>query len=414
MDYVKIKGGIPLYGEVKIQGSKNSALPILAASILCREAIIRNCPRIEDVNIMIHILRSLGMKCEWNEDELRITQNEEIISFGQIDNYNKLRASVLFAGALTGKTKRAYIPYPGGCTIGARPIDIHIRALKSLGAVIEEKKDGIYINGDNLHASTVIMDFPSVGATENILLLASQICGETRIINCAIEPEIDELICFLNKAGAVIKRNKSEISIMGSKLDKKVEHYIVPDRIVAGTYALAVMGTGGEICLKHAPIGQMHSVLEIIKAMGGDWHLKDDNIIIKSDFNISPLPYIQTRPYPYFPTDLQSQLVAVLTKADGISTIEETIFEDRFKTVYELQRMQADIVVKDNRAVIHGLCKMKGAKVTSTDLRGCAALMIAGMMADGETTVTNLHYAKRGYCDICSDLKNLGADILYG
>lgn len=408
-----MRGGIPLYGELCVQGSKNAALPILAASLLHRGiSVIHNCPRILDVENTVQILQEAGCLVKWQGSSLMIfaenIQNTRISSkYG-----TQMRSSVIFLGSLLGRKGNAILPLPGGCTIGKRPIDLHLDSLKRMGARIEEEKEVLYADTEKMKGAKISLRFPSVGATENIILAAVLAKGTTWIQNAAREPEIMELCRFLKEKGAKIKgEGTSVIVIEGVRQLRDSEFFLMSDRIVAGTYLMAAMSAGGEISLKRAPVSQMTAQLQVLEAMGAQMKMEKNKICLKAPKKIYRLVSVATHPYPGFPTDLQSQLLAVLCKARGRSKIVETIFEGRYQIVPELRKMGAKIKIVAQEAWIEGVEELTGTTVRACELRGGAALIVAGLGASGVTTIENACFIQRGYEDIGRDLRNLGAAI---
>jgi UDP-N-acetylglucosamine 1-carboxyvinyltransferase len=415
LNSIKISGGTPLCGEVVVQGSKNAALPMIAASILCEGvSVLHNCPHIIDVNNMVEILRTIGCKVVWEENSL-------IIDSTYVNSYeiptqlaDKMRSSILMSGALLGRMKNAVISYPGGCVIGERPIDLHLTAFKQMNIGINEREDGLVANTVEIKGNTIDLAIPSVGATENIMLAGVCATGTTIIKNAAKEPEVEELSRFLNKMGGDVKgAGTNTITIKGVKKLHGAQVQIVSDRIAAGTYMLAAIGTRGKITLENAPISHLDALFQIINEMGGTYRIKDNYVVINGENAVNAVADVKTSVYPGFPTDLQSQLLSVLSIAKGESKVSESIFEARFKTVEWLQKMGANIVLDNNHAKVTGVTSLHGENVEAKELRGGAALIIAGLIARGNTTISNAYYIQRGYEDICKDLAMLGADIHY-
>lgn len=423
---IKMQGGKQLCGELRIQGSKNAALPLLAASILVNgTSSFINCPNITDVDCMIKLLRNAGAKVERGETALNI-DSKNIVETHMPSKYaSAMRSSVVLLGAMLGRLGEAYIDYPGGCVIGNRPIDLHIYALKKLGACFEMSGNHIHSYAKKLIGNRIVFPFSSVGATQNAILAAVYADGTTIIENAAREPEITVLCDFLNKAGADIRYSNDFIKngiivINGKRKDSLhgLEYTIVSDRIVAGTYLMSVMATGGWIKLYDAPIKDMDSILEAINSMGGKLTVLPQNseIILEvlDRSKINNLKYIETSAYPGFPTDMQSQLMVVACLAKGKLIIKETVFSNRFKIVDELQRMGAGIdVINKNEALILGSSVLEGRNIIAKELRGGAALVIAGLAADGITIISDAKYIRRGYEDIVGDFVRLGARISY-
>lgn len=415
MNSIKISGGTPLSGEVVVQGSKNAALPMIAASILCKDiSVLHNCPHIIDVYNMVEILKTIGCKVVWEGNSL-------IIDSTYVNSYeiptklaDKMRSSILMSGALLGRMKNAVIPYPGGCVIGERPIDLHLAAFKQMNIGIYEREDGLVANTTQIIGNTINMAISSVGATENVMLAGVCATGITIIKNAAMEPEVEELGRFLNKMGGDVKGAGTEtITINGVKNLHGAQIDIVSDRIAAGTYILAAVGTRGKITLQNAPISHMNALFEVVEEMGASYSLENNNVLIDASYATNPVKNVVTSIYPGFPTDLQSQLLSVLTIAKGISHVSESIFEARFKTVEWLLKMGANIVLDNNHAKIIGVEGLHGEEVRAKELRGGAALIIAGLIAKGNTNILDAYYIQRGYQDICKDLAMLGADIHY-
>lgn len=415
LNSIKISGGIPLCGEVKVQGSKNAALPMIAASILCEGiTVLHNCPHILDVYNMAEILKTIGCKIVWEQDSLII--DSTYVKSYQIPTElaDKMRSSILLSGALLGRLKHAVIPHPGGCVIGKRPIDLHLKAFKQMNIGIYEREDSLIANTVQIKGCTIELTIPSVGATENIMLAGVCATGITTIKNAAKEPEITELSRLLNRMGGDVRgAGTNTITIKGVRKLHGAEISIVSDRIAAGTYILATMGTRGKVILKNAPIGHLGALLRVVDEMGGKYLYVDNQLHVDATEAVKPVSDIQTSVYPGFSTDLQSQLLSVLTIAKGESHVRESIFEARFKTVEWLQRMGANIIVDNNCATIIGVESLHGEKVRAKELRGGAALIIAGLIARGNTTISDAYYIERGYQDICKDLAMLGADIHY-
>ena len=411
-DY-QISGGVPLSGTIDIHGSKNAALPILAASLLHNGVTtLYGCPDILDVRYMIEIIRSLGCDIHWERDLLVIDASQLSVEDLSRSCVGKMRSSILLLGALLGRCQSLKLDYPGGCTIGARPVDMHLKALESMGVYIEEDGEQICCSCRSLKGNRIVLPYPSVGATENLMMAAVLAEGVTWIYNAAMEPEVTELAGFLNKMGAVVcGAGTKRIGVLGRCALKDVEYTIMGDRIVAGTYLLAAAGTKGNIQVCGVESKQLHAVLHICEAMGCTVRAENQTICLEAPYRLLSVDDIHTQPYPGMPTDLQSQLMAVLATTRGETTLYENVFENRFRTAEELKRMGADIHIKKNRAIIRGVEKLRGCSVSAMDLRGGAALIIAGLMAEGDTVVGNSIFVERGYQDICRDLKKLGAAI---
>lgn len=413
MSAIEIIGGKHLHGEVSIQGSKNAVLPMLAACLLNKGTTkINNCPKILDVIHMIRILEELGAFIIWDEDSVIIDTRNLTATVVPEKYVKEMRSSIIVLGALLGRAKEVTISYPGGCSIGSRPIDLHLAALKQLGVQITLDGDAIYCSTNDIVGADIHLEFPSVGATENILLASVLGNGTTRIDNSAKEPEIVELCNFLNALGAKISgMGTDKLVIEGVRELHSVSYNLIADRIVAGTYIAALVGTGGKIVLKGVNDSQLGAVIVIMKKMGCKITCGNDFIKVSASKRPKAVDMIRTKPYPYFPTDMQSQVMSILTHAKGTSIIVENIFEERYKNVVELTKMGANVLSEGKVAVIKGVKRLHGATVNAYDLRGGAGLVIAGLMAEGITTVNNSIYIERGYEDICRDLRELGADI---
>lgn len=410
---IVVRGGRRLEGCLDIQGAKNSVLPILAATILSEEeSIIYGCPDLSDVNNSLKILSHLGCKIKREEDAVII--NPANIHCGNIPDLlmHRMRSSITFLGAVTARCKKAKMTSPGGCELGPRPIDLHIKALKELNILFKECAAVMETDGENIKGAQIYLDFPSVGATENVILAAAMAEGNTIINNAAKEPEIWDLQEFLNKMGAKISGAGTDvIYIEGVKKLHGATHRIIPDRIVAATYLSAAMMTGGDITLGNIKYNHMNAVEALLRDMGACISRKDSTLRLKAPKRIQSISMLRTLPYPGFPTDAQAPVTAALSVADGVSIIVENIFENRFKHCHELCKMGADIKISGRIAVIRGVRKLYGAPVNAMELRGGAALVIAGLAADGVTRISDIEHIERGYQDITGDLKMLGADI---
>ncbi len=410
MGRIRITGGIPLDGEVRIQGSKNAALPIMAAALLNRgTTVLKGCPRIADVFRMEKILQGLGAKTCWQEDTLVICARELQSCAADKDLGEKMRSSIVLLGSLLGRWGEGVLPFPGGCVIGARPIDLHLDALRTLGAEFREEEGCLYARARELRGGEIIFPRSSVGATQNAVLGAVCARGTTVIRGCSREPEVSWLCRFLNQAGGQIRGiGTSCLEIRGvSGLCDTVFH-VPADRIAAGTYVCASAITRGKGILLDPPVGEMRALLKAYEKIGGQYRYKSGKLFLCSQRASGSLGWLETGIYPGFPTDLQSIFLAVLTCARGESRIKENIFEDRFKAVPELQKMGARIALDGRVARIRG-GSLRGALVSARELRGGAALVVAGLGAEGETCVENREFIERGYEDISRDLNALGA-----
>ena len=407
-----IQGGKRLEGEVKISGSKNAALPIIAATILnSGKTTLYNVPNIQDVQTMFEIVKQIGGK-------VTKKNNKIIIDTSKVHKYEipeelmrKMRSSVILAGALIGKYKKAKFSYPGGCDIGSRPIDLHIKGFEKLGIQIREDHGKIECNTEEIIGNQINLDFPSVGATENIILASCLGKGTTILTNAAKEPEIEDLIKYLNKMGAKIKgAGTDRIEIIGVKKLSEISYNIMPDRIEAGTYLVAGAITGGRVKITNANPMHIEPIINKLEEANCKLNVEKNTIEIIAPKRVKAID-IKTMPYPGFPTDLQSIFAALLATGKGTSVITENIFESRYKYVQELNRMGAKIKVECRNAIIKGTKKIQGANVVSTDLRGGAALVIEALVAKGETQINNIDYILRGYEKMEEKLRQLGADI---
>lgn len=417
MNYLEIRGGAALHGEVEVQGSKNAVLPILAACMLgTGECVIENCPAIGDVNDTLEILKTLGCRVVQSGRTVKIDASEAEKYEITATEAARIRSSVLFLGALLGRMKKAILPLPGGCAIGARPVDLHLRALTCLGAEFSGH-DRIEAQVKRLRGGTVRLPMPSVGATENTILAAVAADGETYIENAAREPEIDELCEFLNGRGAHILRTaRGGICISGGRPLGPVRYRMKADRIVTGTYLLAGAATGGKLKISNDSCEHLGALTELLCGMGVQLESRGgaaylDAQAVRED-GLRPVNYLETAPYPGFPTDLQSPLMAVLCRAKGESCICERVFENRFRTAGELAKMGADITTSGRCAVIRGVTQLHGARLRPPDLRGGAALVIAALQAKGCTVIEDTTYIDRGYEQIERDFGSLGADMI--
>lgn len=408
-----INGGRTLHGKIKVDGAKNAFLPIMAASVLCDGQIqLDNYVALSDLDWMREILKTLNIQTEAWQNFLYIdTKNIENNKISH-ELTQKVRASIFILGALLGRFRSAVIAYPGGCNIGTRPIDLHIKGFKALGARIIEKHGYIYCHGENLKAGNVFLDFPSVGATESLMMCACLLDGETTLKNVAKEPEIVDLQNFLNAMGAkVFGAGTDTITIVGVEKMHGAKFKVMPDRIVAGTYLLATAICGGDVLVDGAILSHNESLISFLKQTACQIETFNDKIRLKANKRLSSIDKIETLPFPFFPTDLQSQMMVLQSVSKGVCLLQENLFENRFGVVPELKKMGADIVVKNRTALIKGVEKIYGADVFATDLRAGASLVLAGMKAEGYTTVHNIGFIDRGYEKIEEKYKLLGADI---
>ncbi|MBP0979260.1 MAG: UDP-N-acetylglucosamine 1-carboxyvinyltransferase [Oscillospiraceae bacterium] len=414
MSKLVITGGKKLEGEIFIHGAKNSALPILAATIMCRgETIIHNCPQLSDVEASIKILKYLGCKVSQDKDTVTVNSTNIINSDIPENLMHEMRSSIIFLGALLARCKKTKLSFPGGCELGPRPIDLHIAALKKMGVEITEEHGFLNCSVKNkLKGSKIALSFPSVGATENILLAAASAKGKTIITNAAREPEIVDLANFLISCGAKIKGAGSDnIYIEGVSRLTPCEHVVIPDRIAASTFMSAIAITRGDVLVKNVEPKHLSMMLPIFEEAGCKLNISEKNIKIKNTDRLNKISTIRTMPYPGFPTDLQAPTMAMMTLAKGTSIFVENIFENRYKHVCELNRLGAKISVEGKVAVVYGVDSLSGAITRCTDLRGGASLVVAALAAEGKTEILDISHIDRGYNQIEETLKNLGADI---
>ena len=429
MTAFQIYGGIPLQGKVRIQGSKNAALPILAATLLTGESChIMNCPQIVDVQHMASILKDLGCRVRRMGDGYLIDSSQACPCKMAGEAITGMRSSLCLLGAMLGRFQEVSMEYPGGCVIGERPIDLHISALQEMGVVFSEEHGKLIGRARKLSGTRIRLAIPSVGATENILLAAVQAEGDTEIVGAAKEPEVEALCRFLVACGAQMDGiGSSIIKIHGGCPLHGAQFRVPADRIVAGTYLFSCVGCGGSVFLENAPWGQLKAAMCVAERMGAHCQIAGDTeenggkegchpengLYVQGPDRPHAISRLQTAIYPGFPTDLQSMALAVLTRAEGKSCVEETIFENRFRIVEPLNQMGADIALYTPRvALVKGVPALHGARVEAQELRGGAALVLAGLMAEGKSEITGCAYIERGYENIGKDLKDLGARIV--
>lgn len=413
MSDIRITGGQKLFGEVRNKGAKNSALPLIAAAILTEEEVVLyDVPDITDVRNMLRIVDDLGAKTSFSDGILHIRSDgiDKNVIEGAVTK--ELRSSFFLLGSVLSRFESARVAYPGGCDIGLRPIDLHVKSLRDLGYAVEEKGGEVHCKKIKKTGGQVFLDYPSVGATENVILASVKSEGEVTLHNAACEPEIVDLQTFLRKMGANVEgAGTPTVRIRGVRRLRGGEHTVIPDRIVAGTYAIAAAVTGGEIVVKNAPVRDMQALLSKLAKTSCIVNAKSDMISIKGNGRPTAVAKLPTRPHPGFPTDLQAPMMTLLSVSEGVSVVCEQVFENRFRHVGELVKMGADILVDGRSAVVKGVPRLHGAEVYAQDLRGGAALVLAGLNAEGETVVHDAEHIDRGYERIEQTLESLGAEI---
>ncbi|WP_044896332.1 UDP-N-acetylglucosamine 1-carboxyvinyltransferase [Bacillus alveayuensis] len=414
MEKIIVRGGRKLNGTVKVEGAKNAVLPVIAASLLARKgkSIICDVPALSDVYTINEVLRHLGAEVTFTGNQVMVDASRELLAEAPFEYVRKMRASVLVMGPLLARNGRARVALPGGCAIGSRPIDQHLKGFEAMGASIKVGNGFIdaEVNG-RLRGSKIYLDFPSVGATENIMMAAALAEGTTIIENCAKEPEIVDLANYINSMGGKIRGAGTEtIRIEGVDYLQGTEHTIIPDRIEAGTFMVAAAITGGNVLIKGAVPEHLTSLIAKMEEMGVTIIEEEDGLRVIGPDELKAVD-LKTMPHPGFPTDMQSQMMALLLRANGTSMITETVFENRFMHVEEFRRMNGDIKIEGRSVIINGPVNLQGAEVAATDLRAAAALILAGLVAEGYTRVTELKHLDRGYVDFHKKLKALGADI---
>lgn len=417
MDKYIVRESGPLRGEVSVSGAKNAVLPIMAATLLSdQECVINDVPELLDVDIMCKLLQALGADVERDFDNCLLRVRAEKIKTTKAPSkyVKQMRASIVVMGPLLAREKQVEIPLPGGCAIGDRPVELHFKGLRALGADIRVSDEGV-VNAaaDKLTGADIYLDFPSVGATENIMMAACLAEGVTVLENAAQEPEIVDLANFLNKMGAKIKGAGTDtVKVEGVEKLHGCQHNVIPDRIEAGTFMLAAAITRGSILIKNVEPDHVKPVIAKLKECGVDIYMMEDgSMVVKADERPLTSTDIKTLPYPGFPTDLQSPFMALLTTVQGNSAVIETVFENRYMHVRELQKMGARIKTHDRSATIQGIKKLKGAKVVATDLRAGAAMVLAGLVAEGETEIAEVYHIERGYEHFVEKIRGLGGDI---
>ena len=413
MNVMRIEGGVPLHGTVHTQGAKNAALPVIAACLLLkgRTLTLSNVPSLYDVSTMLELLETLGVSVERREKDVVFSVPSDVSWEAPESLVRKMRASSLVLGPLLARCGKAALPLPGGCSIGSRPIDLHLKGLVQMGAKVEIRNGVVYAQADRLRGRRIYLDFPSVGATENLMMAAALAQGETIIENIAREPEIDNLAAVLRSMGVPIEMEGTGcVRIKGVDEVQSGMERVIPDRIEACTYLLAGVMTGGQITVTDVIPAHIDSLLAKLEEAGARFVVSGNAVTV---FPVERLKSVslKTLPFPGFPTDLQPQMAAALSLADGVSMIEESVFQARFLYAAELNRMGADIRIKGDTAVIHGVPRLSGANVKATDLRAGAALIIAGLAAEGRTQVEDMIHVWRGYEAIDEKLRSLGANV---
>ena len=413
MEKLVIEGGVKLFGEVRVSGAKNAALPILCASLLTSEEVmVRNLPHLEDVTTMLTLLGHIGVGVEL-DDRLAVTLAADSVGSleAPYDLVRTMRASILVLGPMVARFGKARVSMPGGCAIGQRPVDQHVKGLEAMGARVAIDNGYLLVTADRLVGADITFDLVTVTGTENLMLAATLADGVTTLRNSAMEPEIVDLATCLAKMGAkIIGAGTDTIRIEGGQRLRGFDHTVMSDRIEAGTYAAAVSAAGGEVLLREADKGIMNTILAKLGEAGADVDVSADVLNVKVHNRLRAVN-IKTAPYPGFPTDMQAQFMALSTVSDGASLITETIFENRFMHVQELKRLGANIDIQGNMAVVRGVEKLLGAEVMATDLRASAGLVVAGLAASGTTTIGRIYHLDRGYERIEEKLSGLGAMI---
>ncbi len=415
MPQFTIRGGRPLTGRLTVQGAKNSVLPILSACLLCQSGVtLARCPRITDVDACVRILRHLGFRVTHRQHTVAVTPPALCGNEIPAELMSQMRSSITFLGPLLARAGEAALSQPGGCALGPRPIDMHLDALCQMGAQVEQTRHRLLcrVPGGRLHGAAIHLRFPSVGATENVLMAAATAKGVTQIINAAREPEIEDLAAFLNACGANITgAGTSAITVYGVPALQGAHFTVMPDRIAAATYLAAVAVTGGEAALVGVEPRHLDAVLPLFRQCGCKLQVERDQIRMRAPRRLGALKTVVTGVYPAFPTDAQPPLMAMACVCAGPTLFAETVFSDRFRHAQALNRMGAAIQTRGKWAVATGVDHLLGARVPALDLRGGAALVVAGLAAGGETVVTNGHYIQRGYEDLAGCLRTLQADV---
>lgn len=414
MEKIIVRGGKRLDGTVKVEGAKNAVLPVLAATLLASDgkSVIRDVPTLSDVYTINEVLRNLNAEVSFENNTVVVDASRVLKDEAPFEYVRKMRASVLVMGSLLARNGRARVALPGGCAIGSRPIDQHLKGFEAMGASVKVGNGFIEaeVNG-RLQGAKIYLDFPSVGATENIMMAATLAVGTTIIENVAKEPEIVDLANFLNSMGAKVRgAGTGTLRIEGVDVLFGAEHHIIPDRIEAGTFMVAAAITGGNVLVKGAVPEHLSSLIAKMVEMGITIREEEDGVRVIGTDRLKAVD-IKTMPHPGFPTDMQSQMMALLLRANGTSMITETVFENRFMHVEEFRRMNADIKIEGRSVILNGSSNLQGAEVSATDLRAAAALILTGLVSEGMTRVTELKHLDRGYVDFHGKLASLGADI---
>lgn len=414
MDKIVVKGGKRLSGNVKVEGAKNAVLPVLAAGLIASEgkSVIHDVPTLDDVYTINEVIRNLNAKVQFKNNTVTIDATKKLETEAPFEYVRQMRASVLVLGPLLARYGHAKVAMPGGCAIGSRPIDLHLKGFEAMGAKVNFGNGFVEVSVDGrLQGSTVYLDVASVGATENIMMAATLAEGKTVIENCAKEPEIVDLANYLNKMGAkIIGAGTETIKIQGVDKLHGATHTIIPDRVEAGTFMVAAAVTGGDVLIENVVTEHLRPVIAKLREMGVEITEEDNGVRVVSNQPLKSTD-IKTLPHPGFPTDMQSQMMVAMLQAEGTSVLTETVFENRFMHVEEFRRMNANMKIEGRSVIVEGDNELQGAQVQATDLRAAAALILAGLCADGLTEVTELKHLDRGYVDFAGKLKNLGADI---
>lgn len=412
MPRIRVKKSGPLKGSINIDGAKNAVLPIIAATLLANDkCVLKSVPNLRDVHVISDLLRHLGAKVEYKDNTLTVDSSTINTYEAPYELVKKMRASFLVMGPLLARFNHTKISMPGGCAIGTRPIDLHLKGFKALGAKVNIDHGFVEAKTDHLKGSKLYLDFPSVGATQNIMMAAVLADGVTTIENAAEEPEIVDLANFLNEMGASVRgAGTNTVKITGVKKLKGTEHTIIPDRIEASTYMVAAAMTKGDVVLNNVIIDHLKPVIAKLTEAGAKVIEGENSIRVIGPKKIRPID-VKTLPHPGFPTDVQAQFMAMLTVADGTGVVIETVFENRFMHVTEFNRMGANIKIDGRSAVVNGVDSLIGADVTATDLRAGAALILCGLIADGITNINEIYHIQRGYVDIDKKFRTLGGDV---